>query len=608
MTATHRRLLALASLAVLGCASHSAQVNVPSVLEPQEHSPPAVEETSVEAAPGDTLPGVETVGSPLDTLAAEFPDLPDSSAARERERILAEEEPVVYNLPIDLNVRVLTFVDTYSGPRSEWFARTLRRSGRYLPMIRRIFSEEGVPTDLAYMAIVESAYRHNARSRAGAVGLWQFMRGTGRRYGLQCNSYVDERLSPEKSTRAAARYLRELYDVFGDWYLAMAAYNAGEGKVQRAIRRAGVRDFWALAKTQYLKRETRNYVPAILAAIVISKDPENFGFDVELEEPIEQEPVEIEGVTHVDVIAKCANVPPGAIRVLNPDLIGNQTPPGDDPYTVFVPAGTREEFQRNLAEIPPGDRMLYVRHVVRRGDTLSLLADRYGTTVGAIQRANEMGRRTTIREGHALLVPKTDREPDVAVATHAAEGERVDHRVRRGETLAKVARAYGTTVQALQVWNHIADPNEIREGQLLAVYAGVRNAAPANRTHSAMTPRPTLVERLRSSEPAPLTVHRVRRGESLWSIAQEYSMDVAELRRVNNLRRTSVIYPGQKLLVSAPIVSPNEPIVHMVARGETLWDIASRYRTTVRSIREWNGLDSDEKIIRPGDRLTVYPD
>jgi membrane-bound lytic murein transglycosylase D len=252
--------------------------------------------------------------------------------------------------------------------------------------------------------------------------------------------------------------------------------------------------------------------------------------------------------------------------------------------------------------------MLYVRHVVRRGDTLSLLADRYGTTVGAIQRANEMGRRTTIREGHALLVPKTDREPDVAVATHAAEGERVDHRVRRGETLAKVARAYGTTVQALQVWNHIADPNEIREGQLLAVYAGVRNAAPANRTHSAMTPRPTLVERLRSSEPAPLTVHRVRRGESLWSIAQEYSMDVAELRRVNNLRRTSVIYPGQKLLVSAPIVSPNEPIVHMVARGETLWDIASRYRTTVRSIREWNGLDSDEKIIRPGDRLTVYPD
>jgi len=547
----------------------------------------------------DSLLHAITVGSPLDSLAVDIPDLPDSALAEERERV--EDEGPSFDIPVDFNVRVMTFIDAYSGKRADWTARALTRSGAWLPMIREIFAEEGVPLDLAYMAMIESGYRHNARSRVGAIGMWQFMRGTARRYGLLCNSFVDERLDPERATRAAARYLRDLHEEFGHWHLAMAAYNSGEGRVRRAIRRAGTRDFWEIAGTRHLPRETRNFVPAILAAAVIGKSPEKFGFgEVVPNDPIPYEKVEVPSVTHVDVIARCCSVTGSEIRALNPALISLQTPPGHHPYEVRVPVGTTAAFLTALADIPPDERMLYLRHRIHRGETLGRISRRYGTTVAAIQQANHMGRTTMIREGKTLLIPTTGAaDPGLFMGSLAAQGEQVTHRLRRGETLSHVARAYGTTVKAIQLWNHLSNPHQVREGQSLVVYAGVRQAAPKNQTDAARTPRPTA----RAADGDRLVAsHTVQRGQTLWAISRAYGMSMAELRALNP-RLGRVIHPGDRVKVHAR--TDGQSLVHEVLRGETLWDIADRYNTTVANIRSWNGMSGNQTLIRPGDRLSI---
>ncbi len=589
------RLCALTAIILtIGCAPHvQHSTDVLDGSEPSAGGP--VGKIDTLATHPDSLFEFITVASPLDTLLEDIPTLPDSSLAKGRERLEAQEEVVTFDVPIDMNDRVLTFIDRYSGKQASWFERAVRRSGLVMPMIRRVFIEEGVPLDLAYMAHVESAYRYNARSRAGAIGMWQFIRSTAKRYGLLCNSYVDERLDPERSTRAAAHYLKDLYELFDDWHLAMAAYNAGEGKVKRGLRRAGTDDFWKLARTRMLRRETRNYVPAILAAIILSKQPDDFGLEFHPDDPIEYDTIEVESVTHVDVIAECASVPSSVIRALNPALLASQTPPGHHPYEIRIPTGSKEQFATALAAIPPEDRMLYQRHVVGRGETLSHLAMRYGTTVSAIQQANGMGRRTMIRQGKTVLIPSGRWDPSDALASLLAPGERVTHRIRRGESLSSIARRYGTSVRAIQQWNDIPNAHRVRAGQTLTLFAGGPAPAPAKA-------KPT---RSSSPEPGGLLSHTVRRGESLWSIARQYGLTVTTLRSLNGqLGGKNLLRPGQKLTVRT--LSVGEAVVHRVAHGETLWDIASRYGTTVRNIRQWNGMGSRSSLIHPGDRLTLY--
>jgi membrane-bound lytic murein transglycosylase D len=263
--------------------------------------------------------------------------------------------------------------------------------------------------------------------------------------------------------------------------------------------------------------------------------------------------------------------------------------------------GTGETFLAALAEIPSDERMLYLRHEIRRGETLARISRRYGTTVAAIQQANSMGRSTLIREGKRLLIPTTGAaDPGLFMGSLAAQGEQVSHRLRRGETLSHVARAYGTTVKAIQLWNHIGDPHQVREGESLVVYAGVQQASPKNQTDAARTPRPTA----RATQgDLVATQHTVQRGQNLWSIARSYGMTLAEIRALNpSLAR--VIHPGDRLTVHAR--SDGESLVHEVMRGETLWDIADRYNTTVANIRSWNNMSGSSSLIRPGDRLTVF--
>jgi membrane-bound lytic murein transglycosylase D len=278
--------------------------------------------------------------SPLDALQDITRYLSPKEAERERQRIEEFAAEVTYDLPMVLHPKVLSFVEIFQTRLRKEFEAGLKRSGMYLPLIKKVFREEGIPEDLAYMAHQESAFKNTAYSRARAKGMWQFMSFTGRKYGLRRDIWVDERSDFEKATRAAAAYLKYNYSLFGDWYLAMAAYNAGEGKIGRAIKRSGSRDFWTIAKTRHIRRETKNYIPAILASILIDKSPEDYGFDVKIEPVLEWDTLDLDKPTDLQVIADATGATVKEIRFLNPELRGLMTPPNVSTYS-STPSPTR---------------------------------------------------------------------------------------------------------------------------------------------------------------------------------------------------------------------------------------------------------------------------
>jgi membrane-bound lytic murein transglycosylase D len=623
---------------------------------------------AAEPSEGDSLLTewlLESIAEPLDSLetpgthGSDPPDLSDSLAAATEARLPSGEE--IFDYPIVINGRVLAWIDAYLGKGRRSFEKSLRRSGRYLGMARRIFREEGIPQDLAFLAHVESGFRHNARSRAKALGLWQFMRGTACLYGLRCDSYVDERLDPEKSTRAAARYLRDLHSQYQDWYLALAAYNTGAGKVNRAIRRSGTRDFWRMAQSRHLYNETRNFVPAILAATILAKSPGAYGLTTETDPPLAYETAAVDSPTDLRIVARCSGAPLATLQELNPALLLTQTPPKSDAYDVRVPLGKGEQFAREIAKIPAAERMVYFRHKVRRGETLGLLARRYRTTVRAIQDANRLGRSTLIRIGQTLKVPSRSAGDWLGIYDWSGKTS-VVHEAQRGETLTEIAQSYGSTVRAIQQANHLTNPHRICIGQLLkipvpeavaavaeeqealgaesasaksAVASPAEGAAPpaavatsventgtdsrddladslgrvASTAHIVEAARRSLRQQgeREAERTSPPRVYVVRHGDTLSGIAAAHGVQVGELTRWNGLRSRSLIHPGQQLMVSDPSGggARGGARVHVVERGDSLWSIAKRYGVRVRDLAAWNGIGS-HGTIHPGQRLRLY--
>ena len=332
--------------------------------------------------------------------------LSPEEAEKERRKVEEAARAVVYDLPVLLNDKVLYFVEAFQTRLRGPFEAGLRRSGLYLDMMKRIFAEEGLPTDLVYMAHQESAFKTSAYSRAKAKGLWQFIAPTARKYGLRRDEWIDERSDPEKSTRAAAAYLKDLHAMFGDWYLAMAAYNAGEGKISRSMRRTGATDYWTLAQhRRVLRNETRNYVPAILASIVVDKAPEEYGFYVEPQAPLVYDLVTVDSPTDVKVVAQCADTTVETIRQLNPELRTMATPPYAANYALKVPAGSGNTFQEKYAQVPKEERLQWTRHVVRRGETVGVIARKYGVGVRTILSANSLRNSRRLRIGQSLVIP-----------------------------------------------------------------------------------------------------------------------------------------------------------------------------------------------------------
>lgn len=552
---------------------------------------PEVPETWVdrEEAPGEELDPAER-----EQLDAEPPTITEERAMEERE--LLEDHPPEFDIPIVVNDQVLRWVDFYTRRHRDSFAVGLARSGQYTEMFREIFAEAGIPQDLVYMAHVESAYKTNAYSRAHAKGIFQFISATGRRYGLRIDGLVDERSDPEKSARAATRYLRDLYDEFGDWYLALAAYNTGEGRVRRGLRKTGGGDFWKLSRRRLLLRETRNYVPAILAATMISKEPEKYGFSIDYAPPLRYDTIVVEDAVDLRVLAKCAGTDLEEMRRLNPALRRLQTPPRAE-TDVRVPVGRAAATLTALAAVPSDERILYAYHRVRRGDTLGAIARRHRVSVGSIQGANGMGRSTLIRVGRVLKIPTSTAATYASAAPPLASGGA--YRVRRGDTLSGIAKRYGTTARAIARASGISVRRTLHPGDRLVVPGHSGGNATAS------TAKNTAPSNAQTAASGSASAHVVRRGDTLSGIAKRYGVSASSIARANGISMRKTLYPGDRLVIAGgSAASAPATTVHVVRRGDTLSGIAKRYGTSAKAIARASGI-SVRKMLHPGDRLQV---
>jgi membrane-bound lytic murein transglycosylase D len=408
--------------------------------------------------------------------------------------VAADLETVAYDVPIPFNQKVLSYIELFQGRLHDFIQEGLTRGSKYLPMIQSVFRAEGLPLDLAYIPLIESAFKTNALSRAKAKGVWQFMRGTGIENGLRHDWYIDERSDPEKATIAAAKYLAVLSKMFeGDWHLALASYNGGPGRVQRAMKRGRLSDFWRLsAKANLLPRETREYVPMILAAVVIARNPAQYGFAFEPEPLPSYQLVTLPGPVDLRRIAEWINTPIDEIQALNPELRRWTTPVKDKSYALKVPVGAADIISARLVEAAETDLASLKWYTVRKGETLATIARNLRVSRTDLAEANYLKATARVATGQKLMVPheatvlmtaRAERPLPVAesrVITTAAvvpamaspnsERVKIMYKVKRGDTLASIARTFKTTVASLQTWNRIPG-SVIRAGERLTVYA-----------------------------------------------------------------------------------------------------------------------------------------
>ena len=463
----------------------------------------------------------------------------DQNPPEDPGQTLALQEPV-YDFPVVENEKVRYYVDYYTGRARKTFKIWLERSGRYLPMMREIFAEAGLPKDLAYLAMVESGFNDKAYSWAHAVGPWQFIESTGRRYGLKNDWWHDERRDPEKATRAAAHFLSDLYKSFdGDWYLAVPSYNAGPGKLRQAVKRYKTRDFWELSRGKYLKAETKNYLPKLLAVILIAKQPEKYGFtDLEYQEPIAYETMALPSSTDLEVLARLSGSDYSSIKKLNPELKRWCTPPASKGFEVRLPVGSQPLFSEKYAQLPKRERANYVRHKVKSGDTLLALSHRYGVRVTDIKRLNSIKNSRTIQIGTNLIVPlnpdSNGLKPLAELKDDYKRSRLSRYTVRSGDSLWKISRKFNVTEKQLRVWNKLGWSNTIRPGQSLIV-------------SSKKTAKKRIAKVKKTSGPVTKMLYTVRSGDTLWAIGREFAVDTGQIRSWNNLAENHVLQPGESL-------------------------------------------------------------
>ena len=382
---------------------------------------------------------------------------PPSEDIAQLDEMIDEDSGVKpFHIPMVLNDSVENHLEYFKTRGRDVFQRWLDRSARYIPVMKDIFKEKNLPEDLVYVAMIESGFNPYAVSWAKAVGPWQFMPATGKLYGLKIDWWIDERKDPIKSTMAAAEHLKDLHNLFGSWPLALASYNAGAGKVQRAVLRTRSDDFWDLKASRYIRKETKNYVPKYMAATIIAKNPEAYGFSVTSIEPFKFDEVVVDQSTDLRLIARCANCTYEEIKELNPELKRWVTPPQYASYVLRIPAGRKNIFLANYAAIPAEQKIKWERHLVQNGETLAVLARKYNTTPEALRDINGL-KKDRVIPGKHILIPldlnsKTQDLSYLAIS-QSSKLQDILYRVRRGDTLGVIARNHNVTVADIREWN-----------------------------------------------------------------------------------------------------------------------------------------------------------
>src|SRR5579862_3966877 len=500
---------------------------------------------------GDGFAEQKSEPAPID----EANELNPTADANVKAKAEAEIKSTHSDLPLVMTDQVAGFINYFSGRGRGTLERGLARSGRYDDMIRRVLREEGVPQELIYLAQAESGFHPLAVSRAGARGMWQFMGSRAKGYGLERSWWVDERQDPEKATRAAAHHLHDLYNEFGDWYLAMAAYNSGPGTVQSAVKRTGYADFWELYRRNVLPKETRNYVPIIVAVTIMAKNPDQYGLSsVVKDKPIPYDAVKISYPIDLRLVAECVDASAADLQELNPSLL-RLTTPKDQQFELHLPAGSIDRFQSAVASIPVDKRVWWRYHKVQPGETLASIARTYHTAPKSIALANSLDEDELSPDSRLIIPIAPGKQSDTSTYSRAI----TRYKIRRGDTVESVAENFGVSAKMIRTWNRLKGES-LAGRKILLVHLPVTATPNADgETHAASRRSPsshhsasnTSASQHRATtqtaSASPVVRHKVKAGETLYSIATSYNTTVTALQHDN--RNVATLRPGMILVV-----------------------------------------------------------